>query len=295
MVPSPSRKSPGPWLNFSLTLRDVVIKRRLGFAARRRLIWAIPATEGKIRKALSDFLRQRACGTSPMTVALTLFLPALLGGCVESALPDVATSYAGSSAHGSGLRPSASPRGASVALASLTGVPEAVEYRMRDAFSAEAAQKDITVSDSQKAAYLLRGYVTSYPVEKGVAVTVVYDVFDAKKKRARRLENGVIVQSAQADPWPGFDDAAISGLAAKSADDLAAFLAMTPEAAAFAARAALAAPDRQPQTDQTPKPQFSTRPPQLDPEGAPTSAPRARSTDAALTSGGSGFSMAALR
>ncbi len=230
-----------------------------------------------------------------MTVALSLLLPAVLGGCVELAPPDIATSYAGSSTPGSGLRPSASPRGASVALASLTGVPEAVENRMRDAFAAQAAQKNITVADSQKAAYLLRGYVTSYPVEKGVAVAVVYDVFDAKKKRARRLENGVIVQSAEAAPWPGFDDAAISGLAAKSADDLAAFLAMTPEAAAFAASAGLATPEGQPQTDQTPKPQFSTRPPPADPDGALTSAPRATLTDAALTSGGSGFSMAALR
>lgn len=130
------------------------------------------------------------------------------------------------------------PRGINVALASLTGVPEPIESQMRDAFAAEAKERDITLGASQKAAYLVRGYVTSYPAEKGTAIAVVYDVFDAMKKRAQRIEDSVVVKGDGADPWSGFDAAAMNELVAKSADDLAAFLIATPEALAALSPAA---------------------------------------------------------
>ncbi len=106
---------------------------------------------------------------------------------------------------------------------------------MMDAFTKEAAARDITLAEANKANYLVRGYVTAYPTETGTEVSLVYDIFDAKKNRAQRLEDSFVVKSAAAaDPWSSVDPAAISNLAAKSADDLAAFLATTPEALAEA-------------------------------------------------------------
>jgi hypothetical protein len=124
------------------------------------------------------------------------------------------------------------PRGVRVALASLSGVPQPLEDRMKDAFTAQASERNITLADPAKAAYLIRGYVTTYPVATGTAVAAVYDVFDAKKNRAQRLEDDVVVKSDGADPWSGFNTAAMDDLAARSADALAAFLITTPEALA---------------------------------------------------------------
>jgi hypothetical protein len=110
---------------------------------------------------------------------------------------------------------------------------------MMVAFTREAAARDITLADAKKADYLVRGYVTAYPTEAGTAVSFVYDVFDAKKNRAQRLEDSVIIKSATAgDPWSGVEPTAIASFVTKSADDLAAFLATTPEALAKAQPAA---------------------------------------------------------
>ena len=127
--------------------------------------------------------------------------------------------------------------GVRVALASLTGVPQPLEDRLKDAFAAQASERNIALADPAKAAYLIRGYVTAYPAVDGTTIAAVYDVFDARKKRAQRLEDDVVVKSGGADSWSGFNAAAIEDLAAKSADGLAAFLVATPEALADAAPA----------------------------------------------------------
>jgi hypothetical protein len=84
--------------------------------------------------------------------------------------------------------------------------------------------------------------VTTYPAATGTTVAAVYDVFDAGKKRAQRLEDDIIVKSDGADPWSGFNAAAIDALAARSADDLATFLTKTPETLAVAESGGEAAP-----------------------------------------------------
>ncbi len=162
-----------------------------------------------------------------------LLFAGALGGCVETAaLSDAGTPEA--RARSAASASAASPRGVRVALASLSGVPQALEPEMKDAFVAKAGQRDIALGDATKAAYLIRGYVTTYPAATGTTVAAVYDVFDAQKRRAQRLEDDVIVKSEGADPWSGFDAAAMDDLAARSADDLAAFLITTPEALAAA-------------------------------------------------------------
>ena len=130
---------------------------------------------------------------------------------------------------------------------------------MKDAFAAQAGERNIALAEPAKAAYLIRGYVTTYPAATGTTVAAVYDVFDANKKRAQRLEDDIIVKSDGADPWSGFNAAAMDSLAARSADDLAAFLTTTPEALAVAALGSQLAPGAPP-GNRAPTRQTAARP-----------------------------------
>ena len=160
--------------------------------------------------------------------AFGLVLTGALGGCVETA------ALSGAETPAPQARLAGNAAGVRVALASLSGVPEPLENRLKDAFVAKASERNITVADPARAAYLIRGYVTTYPAAAGTTVAAVYDVFDARKNRAQRLEDDIVVKGVGADPWAGFDALAMEDLAARSADDLAAFLVTTPEALAAA-------------------------------------------------------------
>lgn len=165
--------------------------------------------------------------------AFGLCAAACLGGCVET----VATAPPQAELQqGPARRDGVSPRGASVALASLSGVPEPVADRIKTAFAQEAVEREITIADSKNADYLVRGYLDATPTESGTAITLVLDIFDAAKKRALRLKDALFVngETAGADPWSTIDVASIGNMAAKTAEDLAAFLTTTPEARAEA-------------------------------------------------------------
>ena len=207
--------------------------------------------------------------TSPPQIAFAAFgllCTGILGGCVET------TAMSGAETPEPRARLAASAAGADlhgvrVALASLSGVPEPLEDRMKDALAAQAGERNIALAQPAKAAYLIRGYVTTYPAATGTTVAAVYDVFDANKKRAQRLEDDIIVKSDGADPWSGFNAAAMDSLAARSADDLAAFLTTTPEALSVAASGSEPAPGA-PLGNRAPTRQTAARPAPSEQEAA---------------------------
>jgi hypothetical protein len=123
-----------------------------------------------------------------------------------------------------------SPREAGVAIYSLEGAPAPVESRFRQAMAAEASGRQITIAEPALARYLARGYLNAYATETGTAVTYVWDVFDADKKRQQRLSDTIMLPDSAADSWSLVDDRALQKVAARSADDLALYLAATPEA-----------------------------------------------------------------
>ena len=90
-----------------------------------------------------------------------------------------------------------------------------------------------------KARYLVRGYLTATPIEGGAEVDLVWDVFTPDKRRAQRLSDAIAVRGAGDDAWAMIGDAGLDSVAAKSADDLAAYLSNTPEAAPAGRRAQL--------------------------------------------------------
>lgn len=157
-----------------------------------------------------------------------------LSGCVESAQEMTAAAPA-PARYELARRADVSPKGAEIALASLDGAPAPIAQRFGAALSAEAGAREIVFVDPAKARYQLRGYLVATPVKDGVSIAWVWDIFGPGKARARRMTDELTVKAkTSADPWSGVDDAALASVAARSADDLAAFLSNTPEAIAAA-------------------------------------------------------------
>ena len=135
------------------------------------------------------------------------------------------------------LRDDANMAGATVAIVSVDGAPSDLSARFRQSLNEAAAARRIASAPPAKARYLVRGYLTASPIEGGAEVDVVWDVFTPDKKRAQRLSDAIAVKGSGDDAWGMIDDAALNSVAAKCADDLAAYLSNTPEAAPAAAAA----------------------------------------------------------
>jgi hypothetical protein len=126
---------------------------------------------------------------------------------------------------------------ASVAIVSVEGAPAPVAANFRRILEREAHARDITIADAAKARYLVRGYLSAELTSDGASIEYVWDVFTADKQRAQRLNDVIAVQGSGEDAWALAGDAALTSVAAKSADDLAAYLSNTPDAVSVAAAA----------------------------------------------------------
>jgi hypothetical protein len=161
----------------------------------------------------------------------------LLFGCAAlSACNDIAANPP--SADGQAqfvLRDDANMAGATVAIVSVDGAPADLSAHFNQSLAEAAAARRVAVASPAKARYLVRGYLTAAPIEGGAEVDLVFDVFTPDKHRAQRLSDAIAVRGSGEDAWAMIDDAALDSIAAKSADDLAAYLSNTPEAAPAAA------------------------------------------------------------
>ena len=128
------------------------------------------------------------------------------------------------------LRDDANMAGATVSIVSVDGAPADLSTRFRQSLDEAAAARRIAVAAPAKAHYLVRGYVTASPIEGGAEVDIVWDVFTPNKKRAQRLSDAIAVKGSGDDAWAMIDDSALNSVAAKCAEDLAAYLSNTPEA-----------------------------------------------------------------
>ncbi len=162
------------------------------------------------------------------TASIALAAALALGGCVETA-GDLATGPSDGSWQFV-RRPDASMAGATLAIMSVEGAPDALAQQFDQSLDTAAAQRQIALSPPTSAKYLVRGYLSASPVQDGAAVEFVWDVYTPDKKRAQRLSDTLVVRGAGDDPWAMVTPAALDSIAAKSADDLAAYLSNTPEA-----------------------------------------------------------------
>ena len=177
-----------------------------------------------------------AKGKSTLALLVALTAPLALGACVAvettaELAPDAAASNQFE------LRAGANLAQASLAVVSVEGAPPAIAADFVRRLDGAARSRDIAVVDAAKARYFVRGYLSASPTEDGAEIEYVWDVFAADKHRVQRLNDVVEVQGAGGDPWALASPAVLTSVAAKSADDLAAFLSNTPEAAPVAAAA----------------------------------------------------------
>ena len=170
---------------------------------------------------IKDSARALAAGVILLSAGVTL------SGC-----NDVAANPPNADAQAQfALRDDANLAGATIAIASVDGAPADLSSRLRQSLDEAAAARRIAVASPAKARYLVRGYVTASLIEGGAEIDVVWDVFTPNKQRAQRLTDAIAVKGAGDDAWAMLDDAALNSIGAKCADDLAAYLSNTPEAA----------------------------------------------------------------
>jgi hypothetical protein len=129
------------------------------------------------------------------------------------------------------MRADANMVGATVDVASVDGPPADLASRFRQSFDEAASARRIALAPPAKAHYLVRGYLTASPIEGGAEIDAVWDIFTPNKRRVQRLTDAIAVKGAGEDAWAMVDDAALASIAGKCADDLAAYLSNTPEAA----------------------------------------------------------------
>jgi hypothetical protein len=146
-----------------------------------------------------------------------------VAGCVETA-----------GDFNSGSRQAAkAPAGVPVALVSLAGAPESVIGRVSSALSLQAARRSLQIVgvDGQPR-YQLRGYLAEQTSAEGKGeVAWAFDIYDSRRKRARRLSGEEQVK-ASGDVWTSLSEAEIERVAARALDQIVAFLSESPEALA---------------------------------------------------------------
>jgi hypothetical protein len=132
-------------------------------------------------------------------------------------------------------RDDANMAAATVAIVSVEGAPADLSAHFSQSLDEAAAARRIAVVNSAQARYLVRGYLTASLVEGGAEADFVWDVFTPDKKRIQRLSDAIAVRGAGDDAWGIIGESALDSVAAKSADDLAAYLSNSPEAASAGA------------------------------------------------------------
>jgi hypothetical protein len=116
--------------------------------------------------------------------------------------------------------------GVPIALDVIEGAPDALAGKVNDAVVNQAMQRRIDlVSPSDPARYHLKGYLTATPTEAGTTeVTLVWDVFDASRRRAQRVTSTATAPGQSADPWERVGDTQIMKLTSQSMNEVAAFI-----------------------------------------------------------------------
>ncbi len=127
---------------------------------------------------------------------------------------------------------SGSPEGIPVALESIDGAPAKVQTALIDELATAASDRKVDlVGSSAQARYRVRGYISADTSEGGTKVAYVWDVFDAQKRRAKRLTGSSPVSIASSSissidkETSSIDKETLAKLAAASMDEIADFLA----------------------------------------------------------------------
>ena len=179
----------------------------------------------KQTRRLPDF--RRVTRIAAASLALSLAIP--LSGCGEQGGELDASAGAPATAQ---TRAQGVARATTAAFTRLEGAPQQVVDRFIRSLAGEARGHDITPVQPEGAKYIVHGYLSAAKTADGATFGYVWDVFDNRRSRIQRIEDRITVKGAGADPWSLADDKALSQLAAKSAEDIAAVLSAMPDSGA---------------------------------------------------------------
>lgn len=117
-----------------------------------------------------------------------------------------------------------SPEGVPVALESIDGAPAPVQTALLDELATAASDRKVElVGSSAEARYRVRGYLSTATEDGETKVSYVWDVFDSRKRRAKRLEGSRPVTLASGS-ISDIDKETLAKLAQSSMDEIAEFL-----------------------------------------------------------------------
>lgn len=119
---------------------------------------------------------------------------------------------------------SGSPEGVPVALESIDGAPAPVQTAFLGELTTAASDRKVElVGSSGEARYRVRGYISAATEDGETKVSYVWDVFDAQKRRAKRLTGSRPVALASGS-ISTIDKDTLAKLAQASMDEIAEFL-----------------------------------------------------------------------
>jgi len=119
---------------------------------------------------------------------------------------------------------SGSPEGVPVAVESIDGAPAPVQAALLGELATAASERKVElVGSSDDARYRVRGYISTVTEDGETKVSYVWDVFDAQKRRAKRLE-GSRPAALASGSISALDTETLAKLAEASMDEIAEFL-----------------------------------------------------------------------
>jgi hypothetical protein len=157
-------------------------------------------------------------GSRMCRLAAGLALALLAAGCTTDGAPAPLASTA------------APPgRGATIAFESVDGLPPRLYEATVATLAEEATARRIqVVSRTVPAEYRIRIYLAAHAEGRQARVAWVWDVYDAGKRRALRIDGDEAGERKAGDIWSAVDDAMLRRIARASLDRLVSFLEMGP-------------------------------------------------------------------
>jgi hypothetical protein len=126
-----------------------------------------------------------------------------------------------------------SPEGVPVALESIDGAPAPVRTALIGELATAASDRKVElVGSSAEARYRVRGYLSTETSDGVTTVAYVWDVFDAQKRRAKRLAGSSPVR-VPSGSISSLDKETLAKLAQSSMDEIAEFLTAAKAGTAF--------------------------------------------------------------
>lgn len=120
-------------------------------------------------------------------------------------------------------------RGATIAFESVDGVPPRLYEATVATLAEEATARRIqVVSRTVPAEYRVRIYLAARAEGRQARISWVWDVYDAGKRRALRIDGDEAAERKAGDVWSATDDAMLRRIARTSLDRLVTFLETGP-------------------------------------------------------------------